>query len=65
MSRISTNELKEVLKKATHSAREEAKKNGVPAVYEENGEMVKEYPDGTKTKVVFTEEGRKEVAYHE
>jgi hypothetical protein len=26
MSRISTNELKEVLKKATHSAREEAKK---------------------------------------
>ena len=46
MSRISTNELKEVLKKATHSAREEAKRNGVPAVYEENGEMVKEYPDG-------------------
>jgi hypothetical protein len=65
MSRISTNELKEVLKKATHSAREEAKRNGVPAVYEENGEMVKEYPDGKKLKSFFTEEGRKEVAYHE
>lgn len=65
MSRISTNELKDVLKRATQSAREEAKKNGVPAVYEENGVMIKEYPDGKKTRLVFTKEGREEVAYHE
>ncbi|WP_226002682.1 hypothetical protein [Paenibacillus sp. BJ-4] len=48
MSRISTNDLKDILKRATESARQEAKKNGVPSVYEENGKMIKEYPDGKK-----------------
>ncbi|MDQ0047320.1 hypothetical protein [Paenibacillus polymyxa] len=63
MSRISTNDLKDILKRATQSARQEAKKKGVPAVYEENGKMIKEYPDGKKTQIIFTEEGKREVEY--
>lgn len=65
MSGINADEMKDILKRATQSAREEAKRNGVASVYKENGVMVKEYPDGKKTKVIFTAEGRKEVAYHE
>ncbi|MCL6663480.1 MULTISPECIES: hypothetical protein [Paenibacillus] len=64
MSGINPDDLKDILKRATQSAREEARKNGVASVYEENGVMVKEYPDGKKTKIIFTPEGRKEVAYH-
>ncbi|MMZ48174.1 hypothetical protein D1872_98350 [compost metagenome] len=64
MSQISTNDLKDVLRRATQSARQEAKKNGVPAVYEENGMMIKEYPDGKKTRIIFTEEGKREVGYN-
>ncbi|WP_338540356.1 hypothetical protein [Paenibacillus tundrae] len=64
MKRMSTSELNEILVKATLSAREEAKMNGVPIVYEENEKMIKEYPDGRKTEIIFDEKGKKtEIEY--
>ncbi|MCM3170805.1 MULTISPECIES: hypothetical protein [Paenibacillus] len=64
MKRISTSELNEILAKATLSARQEAKMNGVPIVYEENEKMIKEYADGRKTEIIFDENGKKtEIEY--
>ncbi|MDQ0171168.1 hypothetical protein [Paenibacillus tundrae] len=64
MKRMSTSELNEILVKATLSARQEAKMNGVPIVYEENEKMIKEYPDGRKTEIIFDENGKKtEIEY--
>lgn len=64
MNRISNHEMKHILKKATQSAREEARKNGVAAIYGENGKMIKEYPNGRKTEIVFTKDGEQEVEYN-
>ena len=64
MKRISTSELNEILAKATLSARQEAKMNGVPIVYEKNEKMIKEYADGRKTEIIFDENGKKtEIEY--
>ncbi|MEK4529839.1 hypothetical protein NST38_31020 [Paenibacillus sp. FSL H8-0104] len=64
MKRMSISELNEILEKATLSAREEAKSNGVPIVYEENEKMIKEYPDGRKTEIIYDENGnKKEIEY--
>ncbi|MDR6723407.1 hypothetical protein J2W91_001859 [Paenibacillus amylolyticus] len=64
MKRMSISELNEILVKATLSAREEAKMNGVPIVYEENEKMIKEYPNGRKTEIIFDENGKKtEIEY--
>lgn len=64
MKRMSISELNEILVKATFSARQEAKTNGVPIVYEENGKMIKEYPDGRKTEIIYDEHGnKKEIEY--
>ncbi|MDR6726199.1 hypothetical protein J2W91_004705 [Paenibacillus amylolyticus] len=66
MKRMSISELNEILVKATLSARQEAQNNGVPIVYEENEKMIKEYPDGRKTEIIYDEQGNKEeIEYHE
>ncbi|MBD8836750.1 MULTISPECIES: hypothetical protein [Paenibacillus] len=59
MKRMSISELNEILVKATLSARQEAKSNGVPIVYEENEKMIKEYPDGRKTEIIYEKNGNK------
>ncbi|EFU39354.1 hypothetical protein PVOR_25393 [Paenibacillus vortex V453] len=64
MKRISISELNEILVKATFSARQESKTNGVPIVYEENEKMIKEYPDGRKTEIIYDGNGnKKEIEY--
>lgn len=64
MKRITITELNEILERATQSARQEAKMNGVPLVYEENEKMIKEYPDGRKTEIIYDETGNsREIEY--
>ncbi|MGC6585130.1 hypothetical protein ACPV3A_09195 [Paenibacillus sp. Dod16] len=63
MERITISELNEALVKATKSSREKAKKNGVAIVYEENEKMIKEYPDGRKTQIIYENGEQKEIEY--
>lgn len=63
MKPITISELNEILVKATLSARQEAKTNGVPIVYEENEKMIKEYPDGRKTEIIYEDGNKKEIEY--
>ncbi|MDR6726101.1 hypothetical protein J2W91_004607 [Paenibacillus amylolyticus] len=64
MKRITISELNELLVRTSLSVRQEAKEKGVPMVYEENGKMIKEYPDGRKTEIIYDDKGNKrEVEY--
>lgn len=63
MLAISIEDLQRRAKLASSSAKLESKLNGVPYSVTEEGKLLKIYPDGSKTEVVWIDGKRKEVSY--
>ena len=54
--------LKEAVSRVVDYAREQARKNRTPIYIEdESGLLIKEYPDGHKTRIVCDEQGEREI----
>lgn len=61
MKEINDQDLEQILRAATQLARDKAKAAGTSIVNEENGKMIREYPNGRKLQVIREHGTRTEI----